>query len=236
MTELQLGPTVFVAGGGALGLGRIAAGLPFVGDIHSPFGTRIITEELRRAGATQPYHGAIDISSNGPGVPFGCPVSGRVVRADDATAPGEWYKGFWLEVETLDGEWRVGTYHLAEAAQDYETGIDLGPGDIVRRGQIVGVVGTTGASTGEHSHFYVLAKDATAWNGWRPVNPITYFVERLTYTANAFPALRRGQLGAALMDEAHVHAVLITRDAAAIGNADTYRVNIGRDGTTGAPV
>lgn len=239
---LELGPTTYVAGGGQ-GMGRITSGLPFVGSITSPYGPRIVTPELAAVGATSPHHGAVDIMPDGamPGVPFGCPAPGIVVRADDVTLPGEAYKGFWLEVASLeDPEYRWGCYHLAEAARDYETGQDLQPGDYVRRGQIVGVVGTTGASTGIHAHFYVLRRVRLAIapdiEAWEDVEPTQFFVARPTATPNTLPALTRAELGAALVDEAAVHAVLITRDGMAIGNAETYRVNVTRDEATGAPV
>ena len=239
MTPLELGPTVYIPGGG-FGMGRINSGLPFVGNIGSPYGPRTVTPALAAAGATSPWHGAVDVQPDGgsPGVGFAAPAPGIVDRADDVTEPGEWYKGFWLQVRSLeDPDYRWGAYHLAEPARDYETGEDLKVGDYVRRGQIVGTVGTTGASTGIHAHFYVQHRiEVLGIEAWEDVEPTQFFTQRPTATPNVLPALTRAELGAALVDEAGVHAMAITRDGMAIGNAETYRVNLSRDEATGQPV
>lgn len=203
---LQLGPTKFNPAGSTLpgyDWGRIESGFPFVGNITYPFGPREVTPELAAAGATNPFHGAIDIATDGgvSGVPWVCPADGIVVRADDITLPGEAYKGFWLEVETPDGEFRFGTYHLAEPARNYATGEDLEVGSVVRRGQVAGLAGTTGASTGIHSHFYVLRAIAgmPGDGGWVAVDPIPFFTEQPVAIPAAFPPLTRQQIGTALI-------------------------------------
>jgi murein DD-endopeptidase MepM/ murein hydrolase activator NlpD len=43
------------------------------------------------------------------------------------------------------------------------------PGQLVRRYQIIGYMGSTGMSTGTHLHYEV-------WVGDRPVNPVAYIL------------------------------------------------------------
>ena len=47
----------------------------------------------------------------------------------------------------------------------------VAPGDAVRRGDVIGLVGSTGRSTGDHVHYEVLA------NG-RTLNPLRFLLER----------------------------------------------------------
>ena len=229
---LELGPTVFEPAPAGYGHGRIASGLPFVGVVTYPFGPRELTPALLAAGASNPNHVGTDIAPNGAGHPFACPVGGTVVSAPDADVD---FRGFSLEVQ-VDVQYRWGTYHLAEPARDYATGRDLAPGDVVTRGQVVGVVGTTGASTGIHSHLYVTEYRAVGTR-WDYIEPSQFFVARVTPPPPLpLPVLNRAQLGMALVDEAHVHGILVTRDQRALANAETYRVNVLRDPATGAPV
>jgi murein DD-endopeptidase MepM/ murein hydrolase activator NlpD len=47
----------------------------------------------------------------------------------------------------------------------------VAPGDAVRRGDIVGFVGSTGRSTGDHVHYEVLVNGQT-------LNPLRFLLER----------------------------------------------------------
>lgn len=234
----QLGPCEFNPLGNTLpgyNYGRIESGFPLVGNITSPFGLREVTEALRAAGATNPQHNGIDIAPDGgaSGCPWVNPENGIVTRADDdIDEPDGPYRGYWIEIEALDGQFRYGTYHLAEPARDYATGVDLKVGDLVRRGQAVGMVGTTGASTGIHSHTYVQQKiaDATPEGfSWIFVDPVPFFVLRPIAVPAAFPPLERNTLGRALLSGRGLYV----NEGAWDAYTEIYRLLVQRDAVTG---
>jgi murein DD-endopeptidase MepM/ murein hydrolase activator NlpD len=100
-------------------------------------------------------HNAIDISS-ASGQPIRAPASGTVVKA-------EWANGYGNVVYLSHGygySTRFG--HLSS--------FSVKPGDRVKRGDVVGHVGSTGRSTGPHLHYEVrLNGDA--------VNPLAYILD-----------------------------------------------------------
>jgi murein DD-endopeptidase MepM/ murein hydrolase activator NlpD len=87
------------------------------------------------------FHGGIDLAA-----PAGTPVlslaPGRVATVGDRGG-----YGLRIEVEHAGG-WTTTYSHLS--------GADVVPGDPVRRGQRIGVVGSSGRSTGPHLHFEAL--------------------------------------------------------------------------------
>jgi murein DD-endopeptidase MepM/ murein hydrolase activator NlpD len=92
-------------------------------------------------GATTPSrHQGIDIA-----VPTGTPVPasnrGRVVQADFVIMTGN------TVVIEHGGGLKTYYYHMSE--------IDCAVGDMVEQGDIIGLVGSTGYSTGAHLHFEV---------------------------------------------------------------------------------
>lgn len=87
-----------------------------------------------------PFHPAIDIASN----------SGDIVAADKGTIirAGWWQGGYGNAVQIDHGNGYVTTYaHMSV--------ISVSAGDLVSQGQKIGVVGSTGRSTGPHVHFTV---------------------------------------------------------------------------------
>ncbi len=100
------------------------------------------------------FHSGIDIS-NAPGTKIIAPANGRV-----ATAAEKVYIG---NLVILDhGHGRSTKYgHLKE--------ILVNPGQEVKRGDVIGLVGNTGRSTGPHLHYEVLI------NG-TPVDPLKYIL------------------------------------------------------------
>jgi murein DD-endopeptidase MepM/ murein hydrolase activator NlpD len=100
------------------------------------------------------FHSGIDIS-NAPGTKIIAPANGRV-----STAAEKVYIGNLVIID--HGHGRSTKYgHLKEILVD--------PGQEVKRGDVIGLVGNTGRSTGPHLHYEVLI------NG-TPVNPLKYIL------------------------------------------------------------
>jgi murein DD-endopeptidase MepM/ murein hydrolase activator NlpD len=119
--------------------------LPANGPITSYFGYRYhpILHFTR-------FHAGVDI-----GAGWGSPI---VAAADGQVVSAGWSGGYGREVEIAHGGGVVSLYgHMSE--------IVASPGSFVRRGQLIGYVGSSGLSTGPHLHFEVR-------QGGTPVNPL----------------------------------------------------------------
>lgn len=127
------------SGGG----GKPAFGWP----ITSPFGYRIhpITGQRK-------LHGGVDF-----GAPMGAPVPSTTAGRVSYAGYG-WNGGFGNLVKIKQGIWEMFYAHLSK--------ILVKAGQSVKKGQIIGLVGSTGASTGPHLHY------ETRKNGVR-VNPMS---------------------------------------------------------------
>lgn len=100
------------------------------------------------------FHTGLDISAR-RGAPVRAPADGVVTSAG-------WLHGYGKEIEINHGYGVSTRYgHLNR--------IDVKPGDVVKRGDTIGEVGSTGRSTGPHLHYEVLE------NG-KPVNPIPRYI------------------------------------------------------------
>jgi murein DD-endopeptidase MepM/ murein hydrolase activator NlpD len=120
---------------------------PAVGVLTAGFGLR--SDPFTGA---QEFHTGIDISSPTGGRVV-APASGTVVRIG-------WSNGYGRIVEIAHGFGIRTTYAHLEATRVAE-------GQRVRRGDLIGLVGSTGRSTGPHLHYEVQV-------GGRPVNPLDY--------------------------------------------------------------
>ena len=99
-------------------------------------------------------HQAIDISSN-TGNPVRAPADGIVVKA-------EWANGYGNVVYLSHGYGYSTRYgHLSS--------FNVRPGQRVKRGDVIGAVGSTGRSTGPHLHYKVRMNN-------QPVNPLEYIL------------------------------------------------------------
>ncbi|MDQ6933436.1 MAG: peptidoglycan DD-metalloendopeptidase family protein [Candidatus Eremiobacteraeota bacterium] len=121
-----------------------ALGWPVSGPVTSPFGYR----QSPFGGGTE-FHMGLDIAAN-MGTTIAASAAGRVISAS-------WYGGY-------------GNYILIDHGGGISTGyahcsaIFVSPGQDVQKGQAIGAVGSTGASTGPHLHFEVRVDG-------RPVDP-----------------------------------------------------------------
>ncbi|HLK63554.1 MAG TPA: M23 family metallopeptidase [Bryobacteraceae bacterium] len=132
------------------------AGLPSIwpveGKLMGPFGQR--TDPFSGEGA---FHAGVDISA-----PTGTTVH---VTADGIVIFADFMSGYGRLVKVLHGK-GVSTYY-AHLSRSY-----VHPGQELRRGEVVGEVGTTGRVTAPHLHYEVRV------NG-TPLNPYPYLVAKV---------------------------------------------------------
>jgi murein DD-endopeptidase MepM/ murein hydrolase activator NlpD len=120
--------------------------LPLSGRVTSGFGTR-----FHPILGYQRFHAGVDLAAT-YGSPIAAAADGRVVSAG-------WHGGYGQLVAVVHGGGIETLYgHMSRIAAR--------PGEMVRQGQVIGYVGSTGLSTGPHLHYEVLK------NG-RPVNPMS---------------------------------------------------------------
>jgi len=120
--------------------------LPVAGRVTSGFGERFhpILGYVR-------MHKGVDLAAS-YGAPIAAAGPGRVISAG-------WAGGYGREVVIAHGDGIQTRYgHMSQLAAY--------PGEMVRQGQVIGYVGSSGLSTGPHVHYEVL-KDG------RPINPMS---------------------------------------------------------------
>ncbi|WP_281364533.1 M23 family metallopeptidase [Paenibacillus agri] len=98
------------------------------------------------------FHSGIDIAAK-TGDPVFAALSGEVVAVDQQSARGK-----YIVVKHPNG---LETWYM------HLSGMNVSPGEKVAKGQKIGLVGSTGRSTGPHLHFQVVKQNS-------PVNPLTY--------------------------------------------------------------
>jgi murein DD-endopeptidase MepM/ murein hydrolase activator NlpD len=126
---------------------------PVSGPVTSPFGWRTHPIYGYRS-----LHDGIDFGA-ACGTPIRAAASGRVLERYSQTA--------WGNRVIIDHGFHHGV-GLATITNHMNAPAVVAPGEYVRRGQIVGYVGSTGWSTGCHLHYTVLQ------NG-TPVDPMSWF-------------------------------------------------------------
>ena len=123
---------------------------PVEGRVSSNFGWRNIAVNGNR------HHAGIDLAAS-----WGTPV--RAAR-DGMVGRSGWWGTYGNAVALDHGDGSETRYaHLSSVAVE--------AGDVVRQGDVIGYVGSTGASTGPHLHFEL------RFDG-RAVDPLGYLVER----------------------------------------------------------
>jgi len=115
--------------------------------ISSSFGYR--TDPFKGSSA---FHAGIDIAGNS-GDPVFAAKDGVVLTVEQKGARGK-----YIIIKHEDG---LETWYL------HLSGMNVSPGDKVKKGQKIGLLGNTGRSTGPHLHFQVVKQN-------KPVNPLGY--------------------------------------------------------------
>ncbi len=134
----------------AVDLGSVPSIAPAPGRISSRFGSRVHPVWRCRS-----FHSGLDIA-NAEGTPV-CAVGGGVVVF---AGGGRRYSGYG-NVVVIEHSPRVRTMvaHLGA--------VFVAEGDRVRRGDVVGTIGSTGISTGPHVHYEIIVEgihvDPEAW-------------------------------------------------------------------------
>ncbi|WP_066529246.1 M23 family metallopeptidase [Erythrobacter sp. CCH5-A1] len=118
-------------------------------------------------------HQGIDLAA-----PAGTPV---YATADGVVSRADWYSSYGLYISLEHGASMQTRYaHLSRLA--------VAAGDSVKKGDLIGYVGSTGRSTGPHLHYEVRVEGLA-------VNPIPYMVESDAQLAYARDARLTGQGG-----------------------------------------
>lgn len=124
--------------GGALGYP-----LPKVFTITSRFGSRV-----------DPITGKRGAQHNG--MDFGAPTGTDILSAESGTViTAGWVNGYGNTVVVSHGD--IWTWYA------HQSRISVSVGDVVKKGQKVGEVGSTGRSTGPHLHFGVYSSKSDKW-------------------------------------------------------------------------
>ena len=128
-------------------------GWPIEGRITSGFGNR----EHPRSGEPQ-FHTGVDIASE-PGRPVRATADGIVSFADWSGGSGN--------LVALEHGFGFSTYYA------HNKMLNVKVGQKVKRGDIIGYIGSTGNSTGPHVHYEI-------WREGKPMNPSNYLEGRVS--------------------------------------------------------
>lgn len=123
---------------------------PIHGYLSAGFGNRV-----------DPFTGDVDFH---PGVDISEPMGARVAAPADGTVISCGLNGGYGNNVV------IGHGHDVTTRYAHLSRFNVTPGQHVRRGDIIGFVGSTGRSTGPHLHYEVWLKD-------RPENPLHYIIE-----------------------------------------------------------
>jgi murein DD-endopeptidase MepM/ murein hydrolase activator NlpD len=133
-----------------------------------PSGTRIADgfgARVAPCAGCSSLHEGVDFDA-GSGAPVHAIAAGAVVETN---SPGYSGLGVHVTIQHL-----IGGQTVTSVYAHMQTGsMRLRVGDVVTVGQVVGLVGNTGASTGAHLHFEIRA------GGTTPVNPLAWLHARL---------------------------------------------------------
>lgn len=113
---------------------------------------------------TRRFHSGIDI-----GAPSGTPI---VATATGTVISAGWNGGYGKAIVIQHNDVQQTLYgHLSE--------ISVQPGQVIEQGTVIGLVGSTGNSTGPHLHFETRMPNGAAWVAIDPSEDIQYAVDNL---------------------------------------------------------
>lgn len=116
--------------------------------VSSPFGWR-----MHPVYGYRRFHAGVDFATGCPNKIYASRAGVVTINKYSSTA------GYYVTIDHLDGY--ISTYmHMCKKS-------DVKVGDVVAAGEVIGCIGTTGTSTGNHLHFGIY------YNG-NPVNPMEY--------------------------------------------------------------
>ncbi len=123
-------------------------GIPVKGaDLQSNFGRRVDPFTGRLA-----FHAGLDLSG---------PSGSKIVAAGDGKVVGAGWEGAYGNAIDIDHGFGLITRY------GHLSAISVSEGDVIRKGQVIGVQGSTGRSTGPHLHYEVRQYN-------RPLNPANF--------------------------------------------------------------
>lgn len=122
---------------------------------------------------TKKHHNGADIIGVGKG-PFyvEAPYDGKVLKATKSTAPGGGFGNYVVLLHKINGKNYTTLYaHLKDGS------IKVKKGQKVEAGTVLGIMGTTGMSTGVHLHWEMWAGKTHGWSadGSGFVNAVKFF-------------------------------------------------------------
>jgi murein DD-endopeptidase MepM/ murein hydrolase activator NlpD len=112
----------------------------------------------------RPYHPGVDFGAP-RGTAIYAPLSGTVrATGNTDSVPGCYSWGRWTLIDHANG---LATLYAHQSVQS------VTPGQIVKTGDIIGYVGSTGYSTGPHLHFTVYAKAGVSVRKFNEIKAVT---------------------------------------------------------------
>jgi murein DD-endopeptidase MepM/ murein hydrolase activator NlpD len=131
---------------------------PADGQISSGFGYRpspFIRDFLSRHGNAFSFHSGVDIVG---------PEGSKIYATADGIVTFAAMRGSWGNLVIIDHNYGYQTYYA------HLSGFAVSSGEKVRRGEVIGYMGSTGRVTGTHLHYEVRIHG-------QPVNPVRFFPE-----------------------------------------------------------
>lgn len=131
-------------------------GFPAEGRVTSPFGYRFSPISRGDDAESSEHHSGLDIANSAD-----TPI---LATADGVVRHAGWSGGYGRMV-LIDHDWGYATLY------GHTSKVLVAPGAVVRRGQMIAYMGTTGRSTGNHLHYEI-------WVHGKPVNPTRFLRPR----------------------------------------------------------